>query len=204
MAVLKYAERVKETTTTSGTGTYTLAGAQTGFQTFAAIGNGNQCIYTATDGTNWETGIGTYTSSGTTLSRDSIIASSNGGAAVNWTSQVKVIFNSVSAEYARRAYQLQYSNVRVLATTTYTITEEDAGGVIETTATSPTTITIPPNSTLALPIGTRLDIVQNSIYTVNITSTDTLVGYSSTSGLYSAVCFYKRTSTSWMCLGGFA
>lgn len=75
---LVLADRVRETTTTTGTGTITLAGAVTGFQSFSVIGNGNTTYYTiAGQGTNeWEVGIGTYTASGTTLSRDTVLASS--------------------------------------------------------------------------------------------------------------------------------
>ena len=72
------ADRVQETTQTIGTGTLTLAGAVTGFQTFASgIGNLNVTYYTITDNTNWEVGQGTYTASGNTLSRDVVFASSN-------------------------------------------------------------------------------------------------------------------------------
>jgi hypothetical protein len=78
---LVLADRVKETTTTTGQGTITLAGAATGFQSFSAIGNSNTTYYTiAGQGTSeWEVGIGTYTASGTTLSRDTVLASSAGG-----------------------------------------------------------------------------------------------------------------------------
>ena len=88
------ADRVRETTTTTGTGTVTLGGAATGFQSFTAIGNGNSTYYTiAGQGTNeWEVGIGTYTSSGTTLSRDTILASSNSGSAVNFSAGTKDVF----------------------------------------------------------------------------------------------------------------
>jgi len=72
-------DRVKETTTTTGTGTLTLAGAASGFQSFSVIGNGNTTYYTIDGGTEWEVGLGTYTSSGTTLSRDTVLASSAGG-----------------------------------------------------------------------------------------------------------------------------
>lgn len=85
-------DRVSETSVTAGTGNYTLAGASTGYQSFSVIGNSNQTYYTATDGVGWEVGIGTYTSSGTTLSRDTILASSNSGNAVNWSSSTKNIF----------------------------------------------------------------------------------------------------------------
>lgn len=94
------ADRVRETTTTTGTGTVTLGGAATGFQTFAAIGNGNNTYYTiAGQGTNeWEVGIGTYTSSGTTLSRDTVLSSSNSDALVNFSSGTKDVFVTQPAE----------------------------------------------------------------------------------------------------------
>ena len=91
-------DRVKETTTTTGTGTVTLAGAAVGFQSFAAIGDGNTTYYVITDNADWEVGIGTYTSSGTTLSRDTILESSNSGSAVNWGAGVKDVFVTYPAE----------------------------------------------------------------------------------------------------------
>jgi len=85
-------DRVKETTTTAGTGTITLAGAVTGFQSFSAIGNGNTTFYTIAGGDEWEVGIGTYTSSGTTLSRDTVLSSSNSGSKVNFSAGTKDVF----------------------------------------------------------------------------------------------------------------
>ena len=85
-------DRVKETTTTTGTGTYTLAGAEVGFQSFSTIGNGNTTYYTVTDGGDWEVGIGTYTASGTTLARTTILSSSNSGNAVDWSAGEKFVF----------------------------------------------------------------------------------------------------------------
>lgn len=77
---LVLADRVKETTTTVGTGTLTLDGAAVGFQSFSVIGDGNTTYYTISSqgSSEWEVGIGTYTSSGTTLSRDTVLASSAG------------------------------------------------------------------------------------------------------------------------------
>ncbi len=87
-------DRVKETTTTTGTGTITLLGAATGYQSFAAIGNGNTCYYaiSAAGSSEWEVGIGTYTASGTTLSRDTILSSSAAGAAVNFSAGTKDVY----------------------------------------------------------------------------------------------------------------
>lgn len=97
---LLIADRVKETTTTTGTGTVTLDGAETGFQSFSVIGNGNQTYYTITDGDSWEIGIGTYSSTGPTLSRDAILSSSNSGAAVNWGGGSKNVFVTYPSERA--------------------------------------------------------------------------------------------------------
>jgi len=85
-------DRVKETTTTTGTGTYTLAGAEAGFQAFSAVGDGNTTYYACTNNTEWEVGIGTYTASGTTLARTTILASSNSDSSVNWSAGEKFIF----------------------------------------------------------------------------------------------------------------
>lgn len=94
------ADRVFETTSTQGTGTINLAGAQTGFQSFVTgIGTGNQCYYIIDDGTDWEVGIGTVTSgSPDTLSRDTILESSNSDAAVNWGSGTRNVRVTVPAE----------------------------------------------------------------------------------------------------------
>jgi len=91
-------DRVKETTTSTGTGSITLAGAVSGFQSFNAIGNGNTTFYTIAGGTEWEVGIGTYTASGRTLSRDTILDSSNSGSAVNFSAGTKDVFVSYPAE----------------------------------------------------------------------------------------------------------
>jgi hypothetical protein len=91
-------DRVQETSTTTGTGTFTLAGAVSGFQSFSAIGDGNTTYYAIVLGSEWEVGLGTYTSSGTTLSRDTILESSNGGTAVNFSAGTKNVFVTYPAE----------------------------------------------------------------------------------------------------------
>ena len=95
-------DRVRETTTTTGTGTITLGGATTGFQSFSVIGDANTTFYTIqlANTNEWEVGVGTYTSSGTTLSRDTILESSNGGSAVNFSAGTKDVFVTYPAEKA--------------------------------------------------------------------------------------------------------
>ena len=95
-------DRVQETTTTTGTGTLTLGGAVTGYQSFSAIGNANTTYYTiyASGGSEWEVGIGTYTASGTTLSRTTVLASSNGGSLVNFSAGTKNVWCDYPADKA--------------------------------------------------------------------------------------------------------
>jgi hypothetical protein len=107
-------DRVKETSTTTGTGTFTLLGAAAGFQSFSVIGNSNTTYYTIDGGTEWEVGLGTYTSSGTTLSRDTILESSNGGTAVNFSAGTKNVFVTYPAE--RALYTDASSNAIALGT----------------------------------------------------------------------------------------
>ena len=93
---LVLADRVQETTTVTGTGTATLLGAVTGYQSFAVIGNGNTTYYTIAGqtGSEWEVGIGTYTSSGTTLARTTILANSSGTqpSALSFSAGTKNVF----------------------------------------------------------------------------------------------------------------
>jgi hypothetical protein len=101
---LVLADRVKETTTTAGTGTLTLNGAATGFQSFAVIGNANTTYYTIAGQTSseWEVGIGTYTSSGTTLARTTVLSNSAGTqpSALSFSAGTKDVFVTYPAEYA--------------------------------------------------------------------------------------------------------
>jgi hypothetical protein len=84
-------DRVQQTGTANTTVSFTLSGAVTGFQSFAIVGNGNTTYYAATDVSgNWEAGIGTYSTTGPTLTRTTILASSNAGAAVTFSGIVNV------------------------------------------------------------------------------------------------------------------
>jgi hypothetical protein len=95
------ADRVQETTNTTGTGAYTLGGAIAGFQTFAAaVSNTDTVYYSVTDDVNFEVGLGTYASSGGTITRTTVFASSNSDAAVNWSVGTKNIFLTYPADKA--------------------------------------------------------------------------------------------------------
>ena len=93
------ADRVRETTTTTGTGTINLLGAVTNFETFAAnLSNSDTTYYAIVDNTNndFEVCVGTFTASGTTLAR-SVIASSNSNNLVNFGVGTKDVFITVPA-----------------------------------------------------------------------------------------------------------
>lgn len=96
-----FSDRVKETSTTVGTGTIDLAGAASNFISFVAgIGNGNRCYYAIVHTTlsEWEVGIGLVTDLATdTLSRTTVLGSSNAGALVNFSAGTKDVFNTISA-----------------------------------------------------------------------------------------------------------
>lgn len=154
-------DRVRETTTTTGTGTVTLGGAATGFQSFSVIGNGNTTFYTIqlANTNEWEVGIGTYTSSGTTLSRDTILESSNSGSAVNFSAGTKNVFVTYPAERSTyqdstfTAYAPQFAasnglfaNAKTVSTN-YTIpTDYNASSTGPVTVASGISVTIPSGS----------------------------------------------------------
>ena len=96
--MFKLADRVKQTTSTSGSGTVTLQSTFGGFQSFAnGIGNGNSTFYTIENGSNFEVGIGTYNSAGNTLSRDTVLRSSNSDSHINLNG-VSIVFCTYPAD----------------------------------------------------------------------------------------------------------
>ena len=100
---LVLSDRVLETSTTTGTGTFSLDGPTTGFQGFSSgVGDGNTTYYTIAleSAGQWEVGIGTYTLSGSTLARTTVLASSNSGAAVNFSAGTKNVFTTLPADTA--------------------------------------------------------------------------------------------------------
>jgi len=98
---LVLADRVQETASAPGTGSVTLLGAVTGYQTFAVIGNGNTTFYTIADqgGSNWEVGIGTYSTTGPTLARTTVLSNSLGTTAkINFSSGTQSVFVTYPSE----------------------------------------------------------------------------------------------------------
>lgn len=108
-------DRIKESTNTTGTGTLTLTGATAGFQTFAAVGDASTTYYAILNGNNWEVGLGTYTASGTTLSRDTVLSSSNAGAALNLSggSDVFCTYPSEKAVFLNSSDVIEGTNIVV-------------------------------------------------------------------------------------------
>ena len=189
-------DRVRETSTTTGTGTFTLAGAVSGFQTFSsAIGNTNTTYYTIIGGTEWETGLGTVAAG--TLARTTVLESSNAGSAVNFSAGTKDVFGTYPASKA--LYKDASDNAiglgTVAATTTLTSavglplstgvtgTLPIANGGTGTTSTTFTNLTT--NVTGTLPVangGTSLaTLTANNVLLGNGTSAPTFVA-PSTSG----------------------
>jgi hypothetical protein len=94
-------DRVRETSTTTGTGTITLAGASTGFRSFADIGNANTTYYCISNNNQFEVGVGTYTASGTTLSRDTVLSNSLGTTAlIDFSAGTKDVFVTYPSDKA--------------------------------------------------------------------------------------------------------
>ena len=95
------ADRVKETTNSTGTGAYALGGAAAGFQAFSAVTSNTDTVYYAiSDNVDFEVGVGTYATSGNSITRTTILSSSNSNSAVNWGIGTKDIFLTYPAEKA--------------------------------------------------------------------------------------------------------
>ena len=135
-------DRVKESTTTTGTGTLTLLGPTVGYQAFSVIGDGNTCYYaiSAVGSSEWEVGVGTYTSSGTTLSRDTILESSTGGGAIDLSAGVKDVYVVYPAEKgvwldaSGNVVQNQFTSMNVTGTATINVATLTSGTISTTPA----------------------------------------------------------------------
>jgi hypothetical protein len=115
MALVLY-DRVQQTGTANTTISFTLSGSVTGYQSFSVVGNGNTTYYGATDTSgNWEVGLGTYSTTGPTLTRTTILSSSNSGSAVTFSGTVTVF---VTYPSSTSIYEDTSGNVSPLGTIT--------------------------------------------------------------------------------------
>jgi hypothetical protein len=205
------ADRVKDTTTTTGTGTVTLSGtAPIGYVSFGtAIGNGNNTYYTITAGSEWEVGIGTYTAAGVTLSRDTVLSSSNAGSLVNFSAGTKDVFVTYPAGrsvFLNTDGSITIGNSLLVLSSAGAVTSPnlaDAGGYkgipqnaqsgnitlaatdggkhIYSTNSGAQTITIPTNASVSLPVGFSVTVVNNGTTAITFTTTSTTVYKAGTS-----------------------
>jgi hypothetical protein len=147
---LVLADRVKETTTTAGTGTVTLLGAAPGFQSFAVIGDGNTTYYTiaAQTGTEWEVGIGTYTSSGTTLARTTVLSNSSATqpSALSFSAGTKDVFVTYPSERAVIGGEGYVENAATVAVSSTITTGNNAMSAGPLTINDGITVTVPSGS----------------------------------------------------------
>jgi len=188
MAV-KYVNRAKMDTATTGTGTITLGSAVSGYQSFADAGvsDADEVRYVVEDGANWEVGIGTYTASGTTLSRDTIEGSSNSGSAITLSGSAEVYVGASAEDMIVRP-----ETVYALSGTTPDI--DPANGTIQTwTLTGNST----PTESLASGESVTLMVDDGTSYTITW-PTITWVGGSAptlpTSG-YAVIVLWKEGTT---------
>jgi len=123
---LVLSDRTLQTGTANTTVSFTLSGSVTGYQSFAVIGNGNTTYYSATDVSgNWEVGLGTYSTTGPTLTRTTILASSNSGSAVTFSGTVTVFVTYPAEKSANTNAAL--TSGRVTYATTNGLLTDSAG-----------------------------------------------------------------------------
>lgn len=182
---LVLADRVKDTTTTTGTGSVTLSGSPpAGFQSFGtAIGNGNTTYYTISGGSQFEVGIGTYNSAGPVLNRDTVLSSSNGGSLVNFSAGDKDVFVTYPAEKSVNEDATGNVNISITgnaatATKAFNLNDGAAGSIPYQTASNTTAFvataagvlvggTTPSFSTAPTLTGTNFTGIPNAALTNN-------------------------------------
>lgn len=172
-------DRVQETTTTTGTGTVNLAGAVTGYEGFvAAVGTGNTCYYCIFDSVSgdWEVGSGTVTdASPDTLSRATVLQSSNSDALVNFSAGTKRVFVTLPANRAIYEDSASIAEITNLVLTPSSITNITAGGGITVTngqmrvQGSGGAVTITANPQIAAGVDGQIVVVQGQSNTNTIT-----------------------------------
>lgn len=177
---LVLADRVKDTTTTTGTGTVTLSGTPpTGFQAFSVIGNGNTTYYTIVGGSQWEVGLGTYSSTGPTLARTTVLESSNSNTLVNFSAGTKEVFVTYPAD---KSIADGFGTLPVANGGTGVTTSTGTGNVVLSTSPVLTTPNLGTPSAVTLTNGTNLPIVNGTTGTLTVARGGTGVTSSTGSG----------------------
>jgi hypothetical protein len=166
--VIRTHRRAHETTTTTGTGTYSLDGATVGNITFVAKrGDGLTCTYCCEDGTDWEVGTGTITdATPDTLSRDTIHASSNSNAAVNWGAGTRDIFSTLPIVDGA-IYGTAFGEISAVSNSTETAISV-AGTAVQVTifdANGESNFTTPDHT------NDHITIIQSGIYFISVSAT---------------------------------
>ena len=197
---LVFKDRIKETTTTTGQGTITLAGAVDGFRSFADVGNSNTTYYVIYDNTayTWEVGLGTYTASGTTLSRDTVLQTSSGNTTkINLGAGSKEVF--VSSPAGKHVY-LDASGDLTINGTTYLNAIHNRW--TKTATSNQTVFTGSDNSGATLSVSAHTQVFLNGIlleasdYTIGGTTTVTLGSGASASDIVEIISFAPFTTAS--------
>jgi len=128
-----FADRVRETTTTTGTGSITLTGAASGYRTFnAAFGTSVPCYYVIELNSEWEVGLGSLSSS-TVLARTTVIASSNSNSLVSFSAGTKNVFCDVPASWLTqfpKMYRATITQDGTTAAPTATVLNNTLGGTV--------------------------------------------------------------------------
>lgn len=159
---LVLADRVQQTGTANTTVSFTLSATVTGYQSFAVVGNTNTTYYAATDiSGNWEAGIGTYSTTGPTLTRTTILASSNSGSAVTFSGTVTV-FVTYPSEKA-----VTQDTIAIDASNNVTF----AGSLLNPTVKNYTETAFTANTSTALTVSLTNGTIQILTLTANATIT---------------------------------
>jgi hypothetical protein len=190
------ADRVRESSTTAGTGSIALAGAVIGYQTFDAVmDTGDTTYYTFADqgGSNWEVGLGTFTAP-STLARTTIFSSSNGGSIVTFPAGTKDVFISPPASGVVTTEAIQtISNKRI---NPRIVSVTSAGTITPTgdTADQYNVTALATAATIAAPSGTPVD-GQRLTLRFEDDGTGRALTWTTSSGAYRAVGVTLPTTT---------
>lgn len=226
----KHYNLAKMSTATTGTGTISLNSAIASFLSFAAAGvaDGDSVTYVIEDGVNREVGRGVYTASGTSLTRATILASTNSGSAISLSGTAIVGICAAAEDF------IHHPNASLTATektqarntisaepqgavfgfndqtgTTYTLVLGDKGKRVTMNNASANTLTVPPNSSVAFAVGDRIEVFQRGAGQTAIAAGAGVTIQSSgtklkLTGQYSAAILTKTATDTWDLIGDIA